>query len=148
MPATVRNTQPIFSFQPYLVMDTRDAVRITNITSGTPDTIYTEGGTYGSVMNKITVSSCGDLTYTTVSAKLVYIYIRSASVGTWALRYNASIPSTTISTTTVNPTITFEPTGGILLKKDDNIGIGVSENFSNSGERGDYISYTIEGSTF
>jgi hypothetical protein len=144
------NTQPVFSFEPFLKADTIDAVLITDNSGPTPspDTIYTSLASYGAIVTKITVSACGDLSNDTVDAKLVYIYIRTAGTGTWALRYNASMPATTITTSTVNPVITFEPTGGILLKYNDSVGIGVSENYANSSRKGNFIAYTVEGSTF
>lgn len=142
------NQQPAFSYAPILKVDTIDPhVNTDNsVPLGNSDVIFTGSANFGTIINKITISACGDLTYTNVLPKLIYIYLQTGATS-GSLYYSDVIPATTMSVSTPNPVITFEPTGGLLLNQNDKIYIAASQNGS-SGTRADWIAYTVEGSYF
>ena len=113
-----------------------------------PQLVYAAVGTYGDIVDRITISATGDLTFTTVTAKLIYIYLYDIGTDSFSLYKTLKMPAATISATTPNPELELVFTGGLLLNLDDQIYIGASDNSTNSGQKGDYISVTIEGGTY
>lgn len=147
------NKQPLFAGTIRLVTLTFDPPIITDnyLTAGGnwgtgPQNVYTATGTYGDIVDRITISATGDLTNTTVNAKLIYVYLGDG--GDFSLYKTLAMPATTVSSTTPNPELELTFQGGLLLKPNDTIRIGASENYNNSSDRGDNISVTIEGGTY
>jgi hypothetical protein len=147
------NKQPIFTSKPILVSQTIDAERITNsiwdIGAGpTPTSVFTAVDEIGSLIERITVSTCGDLGYGAISEKFVYLFIYDNNVAQWNLYKSAYIPAITITSTTLNHEIEWTFAGGLLLPDNFEIGFGASQNYINSGQRGDNLAITIEGSSY
>ena len=142
------SSQPAFSYKPTLRADN---VNPPIVDDNTDPSIFAQAmyrsADGPSIVTKITLSATGDLVYDTVLSKMVYIYIFDNSESTYALYYNAPLAAATLSTTTVNPVITFEPTGGILLDTDDQIFFAVSRNGEHTTPA-DQMSYVVEGSYF
>jgi hypothetical protein len=155
MPTPI-NKQPIFTAKPIMTVKTFDPPIIldNNKTvagdwSTSPTKVYQTTSTYGDLIERITISATGDTTNTTVTAKLIYIYLYDAVGGRHSLYKTVAMPATTVSATTPNPEIELVFTGGLLLKSgEDAIYIGASDNADNTGQNGDNISVTIEGGTY
>lgn len=150
------NKQPVFTSTPILVSQTVDVARfhygIYNPNSagpeGAPTILFEAADDYGTLIERITVSTCGDLTNTIISEKFVHLFIYDYNQSTWSLYKSAYIPAITINTTTLNHEIEWIFAGGLLLPRDFKLGMGASENQAHSGENGDYLSITIEGSSY
>jgi hypothetical protein len=150
------NKQPVFTSTPILVSQTVDVQRfhygIYNPNSagpgGAPTILFEAADDYGTLIERITVSTCGDLSNTIISEKFVHLFIQDNNLETWNLYKSAYIPYTEINATTLNHEIEWTFTGGILLPNHFKIGMGASTNYNNSGQYGDYLSITIEGSSY
>lgn len=147
------NKQPVFTTAPILKTTILNPTVVTNVYDPASyltnsDIIFQSTDASGSLVERITISSTGDLTNTTVTAKLVYIYLLDVNAATYSLYKTAAIPATTVSDTTPNPEIEWVFTGGILVPVDFKFLIGASTNSTNTGQLGDYLSITVEGSTY
>ena len=148
------NKQPIFTATPLLVSKTIDPVRfldkIYSPNDQPPADFFVATDDYGTLIERITVSSVGDLTNPTVSEKFVYLFIFDNNTGEWVLYKTGYIPATTIDATTLNPTIEWVFTGGLLLPDNFKIGIGASKNYNDSAPQyqGDKLAVTLEGSSY
>jgi len=150
------NKQPVFTSTPILVSQTVDVQRfhygIYNPNSagpgGAPTILFEAADDYGTLIERITVSTCGDLSNTIISEKFVHLFIEDNDIGKWSLYKSAYIPAITINATTLNHEIEWTFAGGLLLPKNFKLGMGASNNYANSGQRGDYLSITIEGSSY
>lgn len=145
------NKQPVFTTAPILVPTILNPTIVTDAASpglGNSDEIFYSFDTFGSLIERITVSSTGDTTNTDVTAKLIYLYIQYPSGGTISLYKTAAMPATTISDTTPNAEIEWVFTGGIILPLDYRFLIGASTNVGITGLNGDKLSVTVEGSTY
>jgi len=150
------NKQPIFTSTPILKSQTIDVRRFhygiydpTNAgPAGVPTEIFTAGDDYGTLIERITVSTCGDLSNTVISEKFVHLFIYDENSGTWSLYKSAYIPEIIIDSTTLNHEIEWIFAGGLLLPKSFKLGMGASEVAANSGQNGDYLAITIEGSSY
>lgn len=152
MPAVI-NKQPLFAgtirmvtytFDPPIMVSHYD---MNNSWSTAPTTVYTAVGDYGDIIDRLTISATGDTTNTTVTAKLVYVYLYDSGGGRYSLYKTLAMPAATISDTVPNPELELVFQGGLLLKLNDQILIGASVN-SGSGDKGDWLSVTIEGGTY
>jgi hypothetical protein len=146
------NRQPVFTQSPILVTKIINPV-IANA-NYTPSSffnggslIYTATSVEGTLINKITISATGDTTNTTVSAKLVYVYLYQNSTTTYSLYKTSVIPATTISNTVANPSVELN-TSGLVLNNNDAIYVAASVNYATNTSYGDYLSITIEGGTY
>lgn len=150
MPAL--NRQPVFTDIPILVSQTFDPPLVGSsgyaMGSIPPASIFTSGDDFGSLIERITVSATGDLSNGIVSAKLIYLAIYDNNIGSWNLYKTAAMPYTEVSPTVPNPEVEWVFTGGILLPKNFQLGIAATENFNNSGRKGDILSVTVEGSSY
>ena len=157
--STPINKQPIFTAKPIMTVKTFDPPIILDNSktvggdwSISPTKVYQTTSTYGDLIERITISATGDTTNTTVTAKLIYIYLYDAVGSKYSLYKTVAMPATTVSATTPNPEIELVFTGGLLLKPNehgaDAIYIGASNNANNSEQNGDNISVTIEGGTY
>jgi len=151
------NKQPIFTSTPILKSQTIDVRRfhygIYDPTNGgpggyTPTNIFTADDDYGTLIERITVSTCGDLSNTIISEKFVHLFIYDDNLVTWSLYKSAYIPAITINATTLNHEIEWVFAGGILLPNRFRLGMGASTNTANSSQYGDYLAITIEGSSY
>ena len=146
------NKQPIFTSTPVLVSKIIDASRFVDAiyhpSSVPPYQIFTSNDQYGTLIERITVSTCGDLNNTLISEKFVYLFIYDPNIDDWTLYKSAYIPAITINATTLNHEIEWTFTGGLLLPQNFGLGIGASENYNNSTNFGDYLAITIEGSSY
>ena len=153
-PIINKNKQPVFAASPILKTFVGD-VEVINDNYQTyggnwskpPTTIYTASTVNGIIIDRITITSAGDLTNNLISAKLVYIYLGLSS-NKYSLYKTITIPETTISSTTPNPEVELVFAGGLILNNGDSILVGASENASNSGRNGDYLSITVEGGNY
>jgi len=148
MPATI-NKQPVFTNSPILVsriVDPPINTGTVGITALPPTTLFTSNDTFGSLIERVTVSATGDTTVTTVNAKLIYLCIYDDIQTSWSLYKTAAMPARTISDTTTNPEIEWVFTGGLLLPLNYRLGIAASVN-SNSGNA-NQLAITIEGSSY
>jgi hypothetical protein len=150
------NKQPIFTSTPILKSQTIDVRRFhygiydpTNGgPAGAPTNIFTADDDYGTLIERITVSTCGDLSNTVISEKFVHLFIYDPNEITWSLYKSAYIPAITIDNTTLNHEIEWVFAGGILLPNGFKLGMGASQVAANSGQNGDYLAITIEGSSY
>ena len=152
------NKQPIFTSTPVLVSKTTDVQKYQgnihnpdaqdSISPAGPTEVFTATDSYGTLIERITVSGCGSIDSSQISEKYIYLFIYYPTDTKWALYKSAYIPSTTISLPTLNPEIEWTFTGGLLLPNGYKIGIGASENVTNTGRAGDYLAITIEGSSY
>jgi hypothetical protein len=145
------NLQPIFTSTP--VFETVVINPVIASSNYNPNTffngssnVFTATDNYGTLINKITISSTGDTTNTAVSAKLVYIYLCKYG-NSPALYRTVSMPATTISDTVPNPTIEIE-TNDLHLNANDKIYVAASANFSTASSYADYLAITIEGGSY
>jgi hypothetical protein len=146
------NRQPIFTQIPILVTKIfNPAIANSNYTPSTffngDSLIYTAIAAEGTLVNKITISATGDTTNTTVSAKLVYVYLYQDSTTSYSLYKTSAMPAATISDTVVNPSIELN-TSGLVLNVDDAIYVASSVNYATNTSYGDYLSITIEGGAY
>ena len=149
------NKQPLFAGTVRMITNTFDPPTIydhyntNNTWSQNPTPVYTAASGNGDIVDRITISATGDLnTNTTVTAKLIYIYLFCNNTGLYSLYKTLAMPAATISATTPNPELELVFTGGLLLNSSDIIYIGASTNASTTGHNGDYISVTVEGGTY
>jgi len=145
------NRQPVFTQAPILQASTFDPIIISdNYQPGntTPTLVYTGQSQEGDLIDRIIISATGDISNTTVTAKLVYVYIKQNSTSTWSLYKTLAMPGTTVSATTPNPELELVFTGGLIINQSDRIYIGASTNQITTGQYGDYLSVTIEGGRY
>jgi len=149
------NRQPVFTQAPILeVISFNPPIIIDNWRtsdggfSTAPQLVYTGQSSEGDLIDRITISATGDTSNTTVNAKLVYVYLRQDSTDTWSLYKTLAMPAATISATTPNPELELVFTGGLIINAHDKIYIGASTNYTTTGQRGDYLSVTIEGGRY
>lgn len=150
------NKQPLFTGTIRLESLTFDPPILTshydmqNTWSNAPTAVFTATSDYGDIVDRITISSTGDLSNTTINAKLIYIYVGVYNGTTYAysLYKTLAIPATTITDTTPNPEVELVMQGGLLLAKDDQILIGASTNSGITGQQGDRLSVTVEGGNY
>jgi hypothetical protein len=148
------NKQPIFTAIPILAKDTIDPPIINGNTwrldDLPPASIFTATDDYGTLIERITISSTGDLSNTTVTAKLVYLCIYSDNKlnQSWNMYKVAAIPATTVSATTPPPQIEWVFTGGLLLPDGYQLGLAATTNHDTTSEQGDFLTYVVEGSTY
>jgi len=148
------NKQPIFTISPILAIDTIDppivngfAWRLDNLS---PTTILETTDSYGTLIERITVTSTGDLTNTAVAAKLIYlcIYTPTKNNSNWNIYKVAAMPAVTVTATTPTPQVEWVFTGGIILPTNHKLGLAATTNAATTFENGDYLSYIVEGSTY
>ena len=113
-----------------------------------PQQVYIAVGNYGDIVDRITISATGDLSATTITAKLIYIYLHDSDTDKYSLYKTLAMPATILSDTTPNPELELVFTGGLLLKNSDRILIGASVNFGTNSSYADYLSVTLEGGTY
>jgi hypothetical protein len=144
------NRQPVFTDIPILVSKTFDPPlsNTYDLQAIPPTSIFTSSDVSGSLIERVTVTSTGDTTYTTVTAKLVYLAIYDNNISIWSLYKTAAMPATTVSDTTPNPQIEWVFTGGLLLPYNFQLGIAASTNRNTTSQNGDYLSATVEGSSY
>jgi len=151
MPSTI-NKQPVFTSIPILSTGTYDVARFTSDMwapgNVQPTSVFAATDDNGTLIERITVSTCGDLTNTIISEKFVYLFIYNNISGYWNLYKSAYVPTITIHTTTLNHEIEWVFAGGLLMPQNYQIGFGASDNWANSARLGDYLSITIEGSSY
>lgn len=145
------NLQPIFAKNPILITTIIDpAIANANQNPNSffvgSSQVFVASDNYGTLINKITISSTGDTTNTTVTGKLIYIYINQYGSSP-SLYKTVAMPATTISNTTPNPSIVIE-TNGLVMNVSDRIYIAASANFSTAASYGDYLAITIEGGSY
>ena len=145
------NRQPVFTQSPILVTKViNPTVANANYTPSSffnvNSLIYTAASNEGTAINKITISATGDTTNTTVTAKLVYVYLQQYGSSTIVYK-TAAMPAATISNTVVNPSIELN-TSGLILNNNDAIYIAASVNYGTNTSYGDYLSITIEGGSY
>lgn len=146
------NLQPVFTKYPILVTKTiNPAIASANYTPSSffdaNSLIYTAASNAGTAINKITISAVGDTTNTTVSAKLVYVYLYQNATTTYSLYKTSTMSAATISDTVANPFIELN-TSGLVLNNNDAIYVAASVNYSTNTSYGDYLSITIEGGDY
>ena len=146
------NLQPIFTKNPILITKIiNPAVANANYTPSSffdgNSLIYTATSAEGTAINKIIISATGDTTNTTVTAKLVYVYLYQYTTSSYSLYKTLAIPAATISNTVVNPSIELN-TSGLILNSSDAIYVAASVNYSTNTSYGDYLSIIIEGGTY
>jgi hypothetical protein len=147
------NRQPVFTDIPILVSKTFDPpinIDSTNLGSLPPTSIFTSTDVSGSLIERVTVSATCDTTYNyRTSNKLIYLCIYDNNSTTWSLYKTANMPYTAIdNSTTINPEIEWVFTGGLLLPNGFELGIAASTNKGSTGQFGDYLSVTVEGSSY
>lgn len=145
------NNQPVFTSTPIMVTKTI----LPDVVTG-PDPNYWATGSYvysvapveGELIERITISACGDPTnYPNVSAKLVYVWFYWGDTGTkFSLYKTFTMPATTVSHTTPNPSYELTFTGGIILGLHD--AILVASSMDATGLYADYLAVTIEGGKY
>lgn len=146
------NRQPVFTQSPILVTKIiNPAIANANYTPTSffdaNSLIFTAASAAGTAINKITISAVGDTTNTTVSAKLVYVYLFQDATTTYSLYKTSIMPAATISDTVANPLIELN-TSGLILNNNDAIYIAASVNYATNTSYGDYLSITIEGGDY
>ena len=150
----IYNKQPVFTstiilttqtFDPPNAIDNWKARAMTN-----PPFVIHYGVNMGELIERITVTSCGDLSYPNVSAKLVYLYTSDYNTGIWNLYKVGTIPATTVTATIPNPEIVWTFDGGLALSVGtvNKLGIAASVNSGVNNYKGDYLSVTVEGSEY
>jgi len=147
------NKQPVFTTAPILTTQMYDPDIVTQAASPgsyltSTSRVFNSSDSNGTLIERITVSSTGDLTNTTVTAKLIYLYLYDSNAATWSLYKTSAMPATAVSTTVPNAEIEWVFTGGLLLPANFYVYVGASTNNSNTGEKGDSLSVTVEGSTY
>lgn len=146
------NKQPIFTATPILIakgLDIQRNIADTYDTSNCTD-IYVDDSTYGSLISKITVMANANISIPArVSSKRVDLYVYNKESGKYALYQskfmtgiNEIVDSDTI------PSVVFEFPQGLVTPKGSKLALSATENYSNSGEYGDYVSIIIEGGTY
>ena len=128
------NKQPVFTTAPILKTKIYDPDIITGANAPgsyfltNNSLIFTSTDDNGTLVERITVSSTGDTS--------------------WSLYKTAAMPATTVSDTTPNAEIEWVFTGGLVLPDNFEIYIGASTNQNATSQRGDNLSVTLEGSTY
>lgn len=146
------NYQPLFTSQPVMVAKTI----LPDVVDG-PDPyywatgqslVYTVAADNGELIERITISACGDPDVNTnVHAKLVSVWFFWSTAGSkYSLYKTFTMPDVTVSHTTPNPRYELTFTGGIVLRQSDAIIIGSS--IDATGFPSDYLAVTIEGGTY
>ena len=149
MPAPSR--QPVFTDIPILVSTTLDPIinsSSTDIGSLGVTALFTATDTNGTLIERITVSATGDTSHTTVTAKLIYLAVYDTNTGQWNVYKTAAMPAATIDPATPNPEIEWVFTGGLLLPESFEIAVLASTNQTSTGQQGDKLAVTIEGSSY
>jgi hypothetical protein len=144
------NKQPVFTTAPILVTTiyNPEVVDVTYDPSSyltNNSRIFDSTDANGTLIERITVSCLGDpINNTSVSAKLVYLYLYDITNDLWSLYKTATMPVTTVTNTTPNPEVEWVFTGGLLLPTSFTIYIGASVNSTPA----DKFTVTLEGSTY
>lgn len=149
------NRQPVFTQAPIMQVTSFDPPIINEnwktsdgTFATTPQSVYQGQSPEGDLIDRMTISATADTYYTTVTAKLVYVYLKQDSTTTWSLYKTLAMPATTVSATTPNPELELVFTGGLVINQNDRIYIGASTGYSITGQFGDYLSVTIEGGRY
>jgi hypothetical protein len=151
------NRQPVFTQAPILNSISFDPPIINDnyrVNDGgfstTPQVVYSGQSQEGDLIDRITISATADLLYRTVTAKLVYVYIRWYNGGSpiWSLYKTLEMPGAVLDVTIPNPELELVFTGGLIINQNDRIYIGASTNSSTTSQYGDYLSVTIEGGRY
>jgi hypothetical protein len=144
------NKQPIFTATPILIVKGTDIQQNTSNTYNTDNCtdIYVDDSTYGSLITKITVNANGKIG-ANVSNKRIDLYILNKESEKYVLyqsRYMTGISGITPVDTI--PSVIFEFPQGLITQPTSKLALSATENNSNSGEDGDYVSIIIEGGTY
>jgi hypothetical protein len=145
------NRQPVFTDIPILVsklFDPPKSTDISSINSLPPTEIFSATDVSGSLIERVTVSATGDTNNTTVNDKLIYLCVYDNTQGSWSLYKTSRLAAATISDTVPNPSIEWVFTGGILLPNNYKLGIAASRNNADTGQKGDFVAVTVEGSSY
>lgn len=146
------NKQPLFVGTIRLTNIIFDPPVISNNTdpgSYNPQEIYQAVGTYGDIVDRITISATADAnSYTLVTDKLIYVYLYNGASSIYSLYKTLAMPATTVSQTVLPPELELVFTGGLLLKNGDKIYMAASTNAATTILQGDQLSVTIEGGTY
>ena len=149
----ILNKQPIFTSKPILLSQTFDVQRYTYSIENpagyaTPTVVFTATDDYGTLIERITVSTCASNDYPNISQRWIYVFIYDPNADAYSLYKSAIISADTISFPKLNPEIEWAFQGGLLLPAGYKIAFGASDNANNSGNIGDYLAITIEGSSY
>lgn len=145
------NKQPVFTDIPILVSQTFDPIvnNSSHDMSGLGITaLYTSTDQFGTLIERITVSATGDTSNIMVTAKLIYLAIYDTIYVSWSIYKTAVMPAATIDPVTLNPEVEWVFTGGLLLPQNYAIAVLASTNRATTGQRGDQLAVTIEGSSY
>lgn len=151
------NKQPIFTATPILVSETFDPYRYTanlyDVYSYADEPsgrfVFSATDIHGTLIERITITTCASNDYPNISERYVYMFLHSPGANIrWNLYKTAYIAADTISYPKLNPVIEWVFEGGLLLPNEAQIAFGASENVDHSGYQGDYLSVTIEGSSY
>ena len=147
------NHQPIFTstpihfsktFRPDLVAKAYDVAYWLTAAS----TVYTVGTTGGELIERITITTCGDVTTNNhVTNHLAYVFLFQDKLSTYSLYKTFAIPDTMISATVPNPSYELVFTGGIILDQGDTIVVASSIDATYTTPA-DYFAVVIEGSSY
>jgi hypothetical protein len=145
------NLQPIFARTPILITTVINPVIVSsnynpNPTFDADSLVFTATDSYGTLINKITISATGDTTNTTVTAKLIYVYLQQYG-NDIVLYKTVALPAATVSNTVSNPSVEIQTTG-LILNSNDKMYVGASANYSTATSYGDYLAITIEGGSY
>lgn len=155
MPA---NIQPVYPYNSQNSMAVIDPPL--NISSShAPETIgdLTDGRIFysdtvdsnGSIVYRIRLTSTADtVTHTTVTAKLLYVFVGDQSVPKYALYKTFSIPATTLGDDIPNPEFELYFPKGLLIPPYYGIYVAASTNYATTSEYGDLLSYTVEAGDY
>ena len=144
------NKQPVFTDIPILVSQTFDPPLSAPLTlnSVLPTEIFAATDEKGSLIERITVSATSDPDHPSVTAKLIYLAIYDANTSLWSLYKTATMPATTVDAVTADPEVEWVFTGGLLLPFHFKLGIAASTNYVVTGQYGDQLAVTVEGSSY
>ena len=133
------NKQPIFTATPILTA-IAPATYSETLTSPTP--IYTDGSTFGTMINRITVTPNVAIAGT-VTTSLVYLMVSSDGGSTWSVLKTNYFPAVGSVTESTLPTITFTFNPSFILAPGGNyrLAIAVSDDT-------DQLWVLVEGSTY
>jgi hypothetical protein len=146
------NKQPIFTADGVLKLSVFDAPILSDLTlqSGPSPTFISDFGvTEGTLIERVTVVNCQDtINNPDSSDKLIYLCLYNGNDGTYTVYDTKFMPATTSDAFTPPAKIQWIFEGGLVLKSNNKLAIGASNNASNSTKPGDKLSVTVEGGTY
>jgi hypothetical protein len=143
------NRQPIFVATPVLTIRTFDPpinTNSTNLDTIPPTQIYLATVDEGALIERITISATVDETNTAFTDKFIYLCIYDETVSpSWSLYSTGYL---TFPSASKKPELVFNIDGGLVLLKNQKLGLLASTNYATTNQLGDQVAVVVEGGTY